>query len=93
VDKIIRKSPVPSGKGQQESSSFLKKSKKTFDYVEPNGGLREKKRSVPQRAKVFWFFFSKKNCFLRTCFPLPAARFISVWRIILRGRQASDSLH
>jgi hypothetical protein len=25
VDKIIRKSPAPSGKGQQESSSFLKK--------------------------------------------------------------------
>jgi hypothetical protein len=36
---------------------FLEKEAKTFDY----GGTRWIHR-VPQGAKVFWFFFSKKNC-------------------------------
>jgi hypothetical protein len=25
---------------------------------------RKREAGVPERAKVFWFFFSKKNCFL-----------------------------
>jgi len=75
VDKIIRESPAPSGEGEQESSSFLKKRTKKLLLcwlTRPATLLRTVER------KVFWFFFSKKNCFLRACFPLQAARFIPI---------------
>jgi hypothetical protein len=43
------------------SSSFLKKSTKKplFDWL-----TRQSPQCVPERVKVFWCFFSKKNCFL-----------------------------
>jgi hypothetical protein len=46
---------------KQGSISFLKKRNKKLLSV----GLRVRQdRYVPKREKVFWFFFSKKNCFL-----------------------------
>jgi hypothetical protein len=49
---------------QKESKQFLfaKKNQKTLIHF--TRGLPHR---VLQRAKVFWFFFAKKNCFL----PLP----------------------
>jgi hypothetical protein len=52
------------GKQGRKDVFFEKKKQKTFDPCAP----RQSKRARP-RAKVFWFFFSKKNilpCFLRT---------------------------
>jgi hypothetical protein len=40
---------------------FEKKKQKTFDYF----GFGLSRIGSAQFAKVFWFFFSKKNCFLR----------------------------
>ncbi len=54
--------------GVRESKVFFfkKKKQKTFNYaVAPRFGSRR------QGAKVFWFFFSKKNCLLS--FYEPAA--------------------
>jgi hypothetical protein len=49
-------------------SSFLKKKKqKTFDFLAPSVGQLGTKVT-----KVFWFFFSKKNCFLAWALPTPA---------------------
>jgi hypothetical protein len=49
-------------KGSKEgSSSFLKKRTKKLLFV----CLRQHdNRHAPKGTKVFWFFFSKKNCFL-----------------------------
>jgi hypothetical protein len=48
-------------RGKEGSSSFLKKEPKNFCLF----GLRAYFDGyVPHRVKVFWFFFSKKNCFL-----------------------------
>jgi hypothetical protein len=41
----------------------LKKPQKTFDHT--GFGLTQKAR--PSVQKFFWFFFSKKNCFLSYC--------------------------
>jgi len=41
-------------------SSFLKKRSKKLLSV----WLRPFRRGTAQDSKVFWFFFSKKNCFL-----------------------------
>jgi len=38
---------------------FEKKKQKTFTHW-----LRPFRRGSGQESKVFWFFFSKKNCFL-----------------------------
>jgi len=39
---------------------FEKKKQKTFDYF----GFGLSGERGPKFVKVFWFFFSKKNCFL-----------------------------
>jgi hypothetical protein len=46
-------------KGKKERPSFLEKRSKKLLFLET--GARTTSR---QDAKVFWFFFSKKNCFL-----------------------------
>jgi hypothetical protein len=47
---------------------FEKKKQKTFDF-----GVRRLAQRRDQKIKVFWFFFSKKNCFpvvfLRHSYP------------------------
>jgi hypothetical protein len=51
---------------RKQASSFLKKrSKKAFDYF----GFGVSGLSELQFAKVFWFFFSKKNCLLPLSLP------------------------
>jgi hypothetical protein len=45
---------------------FLKKEAKTFDYF----GVGLSRESGPRFVKVFWFFFSKKNCFLSSTITL-----------------------
>jgi hypothetical protein len=44
---------------QRKSFFFEKKKQKTFDFSVRRPGQRG-----AQQPKVFWFFFSKKNCFL-----------------------------
>jgi hypothetical protein len=44
----------------EEKSSFLKKRSKKLLPIR----LRTPRRASAQDSKVFWFFFSKKNCFL-----------------------------
>jgi hypothetical protein len=48
------------GWGQKEGKAFFleKKNQKTFALLS-----RSRRQRTP-REKVFWFFFSKKNCFL-----------------------------
>jgi hypothetical protein len=48
-------------KRSQGSRSFLKKRTKKL-LIDLVRACRD--RRVSQRTKVFWFFFSKKNCFL-----------------------------
>jgi len=43
------------------SSSFLKKRTKKLLSI----GARVAATRTPYKKKLFWFFFSKKNCFLR----------------------------
>jgi len=45
---------------------FEKKKQKTFDYF----GVGLSRENGPQFVKVFWFFFSKKNCFLSSTITL-----------------------
>jgi hypothetical protein len=52
--------------GGRKQFFFEKKNQKTFSRF----GARCRSGRVNQRAKVFWFFFSKKNCFL----AVPALR-------------------
>jgi hypothetical protein len=47
---------------------FEKKKQKTFAYL-VNAAASSSVRA--KRIKVFWFFFSKKNCFLGACLRLP----------------------
>jgi hypothetical protein len=55
---------------KEGSISFLKKRNKKLLFV----GLRVgHDQCAPKRVKVFWFFFSKKNCFLPTP-PKPRAK-------------------
>jgi hypothetical protein len=61
--------------GRQASSSFLKKRTKTLLSVAGSLGCGVLARSG---AKVFWFFFSKKNCFLRACFRLQVTGLVSI---------------
>jgi hypothetical protein len=44
--------------GKEGRRYFLKNNKKIFRV-----GVRDSRQHTPSR-KVFWFFFSKKNCFL-----------------------------
>jgi hypothetical protein len=48
---------------QKKSFFFEKKKQKTFDCF----GFGLSGRAQPKVAKVFWFFFSKKNRFSRPC--------------------------
>ncbi len=44
---------------------FEKKNQKTFASLEARQGARAAgAKTPPKPKKVFWFFFSKKNCFL-----------------------------
>jgi hypothetical protein len=52
---------------KQGSISFLKKETKTFALL---GNAADESGAYAKRKKVFWFFFSKKNCFLGACLPL-----------------------
>jgi len=45
---------------QRKQFFFEKKNQKTFTSL----GSLSPERPKPKRIKVFWFFFSKKNCFL-----------------------------
>jgi hypothetical protein len=45
--------------GRRKDFFFEKKKQKTFVPCDPRQSQRERKS-----PKVFWFFFSKKNCFL-----------------------------
>jgi hypothetical protein len=51
----------------KEDFFFEKKKQKTFALLRARCDCRARKRS-----KVFWFFFSKKNCFL--CAPHHSTR-------------------
>jgi hypothetical protein len=63
---------------------FEKKNQKTFTLLVDAAG----KIGAYRGEQKFFGFFSKKNCFLRTCVALQATRFVSIWRIVLRGHQA-----
>jgi hypothetical protein len=54
---------LPDGPGRKYFF-FEKKKQKTFDSVKRVSRLTG---AAPKEVKVFWFFFSKKNCFLGTC--------------------------
>jgi hypothetical protein len=57
---------VRAGCKSEGSSSFLKKrTKKLLSVPAPV-------RHYPKQSKVFWFFFSKKNCLLLFNAPPPA---------------------
>jgi hypothetical protein len=50
--------------GRKGSSSFLKKRTKKLLLLGFAPGIRTgRAKCVTNRTKVFWFFFSKKNCF------------------------------
>jgi hypothetical protein len=58
----LRYGPQHSKEG---SSSFLKKRTKKLLFVAPRPTAATREPPFwDARAKVFWFFFSKKNCFL-----------------------------
>src|SRR5271163_1655500 len=60
------------------SISFLKKRNKKLLFSRYTWPIL---RHVLKRAKVFWFFFSKKNCFSCACLPSPVSR--SQGRLVL----------
>jgi len=49
---------------KEGSSSFLKKRTKKLLSVQSAPNFAMEALGITQQTKVFWFFFSKKNCFL-----------------------------
>jgi hypothetical protein len=62
ADKFIRKGPAFSNKGQQGSSSFLKKRTKKLLLC---WLMRQARSMLTAASKSFLVLFFKKNCFLR----------------------------
>jgi hypothetical protein len=48
----------------QGRTSFLKKRSKKLLPIASTIRAKMANRVLPREVKVFWFFFSKKNCFL-----------------------------
>jgi hypothetical protein len=74
---IWRAGFVSSAQSIGKNSFFEKKEQKTFV---PDGELSRKTSSLHCRIdvmKVFWFFFSKKNCFLSTLYLQRLPRLVS----------------
>jgi hypothetical protein len=53
----------PEREEKEKNFFFEKKKQKTFNYA-AGGRPTFEPQHCPQQLKVFWFFFSKKNCFL-----------------------------
>jgi cytochrome c-type biogenesis protein CcmH len=64
---------------------FLKKKKqKNFDSSGPGAIHRRCQMPRTKRTKVFWFFFSKKNCFLSFAFLLTLLPALSFAQMVTR---------
>jgi len=80
VDRILRLVPAQSdaakrneAKSKHEgSSSFLKKRTKKLLLSSVRGA---RAHGVNQHSKSFWFFISKKNCFLYGLYPVSPGSF------------------
>jgi hypothetical protein len=55
---LLRTLPI-GGEGRKQFF-FGKKNQKTFPFC-GTAGVAHRAFAMPKRAKVFWFFFSKKN--------------------------------
>jgi hypothetical protein len=79
MDKFLRRSPSFSSKGLATKHFFFgKKKQKTFVSAAHLRGGREYPSGVERGAKVFWFFFSKKKCFLHAFLSLEAVHLVAL---------------